>query len=70
MTGPALGVQIVMLTDDQLDREIAETTEQVCCPNLLTASRSLCGCGGRAAEYLARLHAEARRRALDANGAA
>lgn len=54
--------QIVMLTDEQLEREIALARDTACCGTLLDASRAFCGCGGRAAAYLARLQAEARRR--------
>lgn len=53
---------IVMLTDEQLDAEIADTVEEVCCPTYHAAARRLCDCGGAGAEYLARLQAEARRR--------
>lgn len=65
-----IGLVVVMLTDAQLDRELALARDTACCPDLLTASRTFCGCGGRAADYLRRLEAEARRRALDTNGAA
>lgn len=62
MSSPAIATQVVMLTDAQLDAEIVDTEQQVCCGSLLAASRALCGCGGRAADYLTRLRAEAARR--------
>lgn len=60
-------VQIVMLTDEQLEREIAETRDEVCCSTYHEAARRMCGCGGRGAEYLARLQAEATRREVESS---
>ena len=60
-------VQIVMLTDEQLEREIADTLGEVCCATEFAAARSLCGCGGRAAAYLERLIGESRRREHEVN---
>lgn len=47
---------------DAAERErIAELQAEVCCPNASYAASVYCGCGGRAAEELARIRAEAAR---------
>jgi hypothetical protein len=58
----AVAVQVVMLTDAQLDTEIEAVESEVCCPSYAAAAAALCGCRGAAGEYLARLLAEAQRR--------
>lgn len=69
-TLPAPADPITLLSDDDLEDEMAEVEANLCCPTPWAAAKVFCGCGGRAADYLDRLKGEAYRRLHEKDGGA